>query len=187
MCPKNLVRVGEQKQIHQTVALEIIIADHFPRWMKQCGGWLTTASTPHPVVSYNDQLWMSLSFNTYWSFIDTKSPDIKDLTFELSAVASHWHQLGTYLSVPHDILSKIDADFDNSTRKLNEMLQYWLSNEMRPSWEKVIKALQKMNDHRKLCLRLKEKYNHNQDAPIPSQLQLGNYWWVMDLIYYFSS
>ena len=93
--------------------------------------------------------------------------------FELNEVVNHWHQLGTYLNIPHEILSRIDKDFQDSTRKLNEMLQYWLSNEMEPSWEKVIDAVQRMKDHRNLCLRLKKKYIHNEAAAVSSQLQPG--------------
>ena len=96
--------------------------------------------------------------------------------FDLKEVVNHWFELGTHLNVPHEVLSRIDKDFTDSSRKLSEMLHYWLSNEVGPSWKKIIDALERMKDHRNLCLRLKDKYNCGEAAAaLPSQLNSGNY------------
>ena len=82
-------------------------------------------------------------------------PALRDLVVVLRGV--DWHQLGTQLPVPREKLNKIDEECHDTPRKLNETLAYWLKND-KPSWEKVIEALERIGDHRNLVIELRSKY-----------------------------
>ena len=74
-------------------------------------------------------------------------PKLKDLVYELKEV--DWNQLGIQLNIPRHILRNIDRENpDNESRKLSEVLQYWIDNEPVASWEKIIQALQRISGHR---------------------------------------
>jgi hypothetical protein len=62
-----------------------------------------------------------------------------------------WNQLGIQLDVPRHILKNFDRDYPHdSSRKLSEVLQYWINNEPEPSWEKILQALQRIGGHRNI-------------------------------------
>ena len=69
-----------------------------------------------------------------------------------------WHQLGTQLGVPQEELERIDEECHNVSRKLNKMLDYWLKNNEEPSWEKIVKALERIGHHGNLVTDLRCKY-----------------------------
>ena len=73
-----------------------------------------------------------------WIFVLPPSypddPKLKDLVYELKEV--DWKQLGIQLNVPRHILRNIDRENPgNESRKLSEVLQYWIDNaEPAASW-----------------------------------------------------
>ena len=84
-------------------------------------------------------------------------PKLKDLVYELKEV--DWNQLGIQLNVPRHILKNIDRENPgNESRKLSEVLQYWIDNEPEPSWEKIIQALQRIGRHKNIITSIQSKY-----------------------------
>lgn len=82
-------------------------------------------------------------------------PTLRDLVVALREV--DWHQLGTQLGIPQEELERIDEECHDISRKLNKILDYWLKNE-EPSWEKIIKALERIGRHGNLITELRSKY-----------------------------
>ena len=79
------------------------------------------------------------------------------MVYELKEV--DWNQLGIQLNVPRHILRNIDRENPgNESRKLSEVLQYWIDNEPEPSWEKIIQALQRIGEHRNIITSIQLKY-----------------------------
>ena len=84
-------------------------------------------------------------------------PKLKDLVYELKEV--DWNQLGIQLNVPRHILRNVDRENPgNESRKLSEVLQYWINNEPEASWEKIIQVLQRIGGHKKIITRIQLKY-----------------------------
>jgi hypothetical protein len=70
-----------------------------------------------------------------------------------------WNQLGIQLNVPRHILRNIDQEYpSNESRKLSEVLQYWIDDEPAASWEKILQALQRIGGHRNIITSIKLKY-----------------------------
>ena len=70
-----------------------------------------------------------------------------------------WNQLGIQLNVPRHILRNIDRENPgNESRKLSEVLQYWIANEPEPSWEKISQALEKIGGHGNIITNIQLKY-----------------------------
>ena len=69
-----------------------------------------------------------------------------------------WYQLGVQLNVPEHILTQIDLENPgNESRKLTKLLQYWKRNN-EASWEKIVKALQRIGGHKNIIAEIKSKY-----------------------------
>ena len=84
-------------------------------------------------------------------------PKLKDLVYELKEV--DWNQLGIQLNVPRHILRRIDQENPgNESRKLSEVLQYWIDNEPAASWEKILEALQRIGGHKNIITTIQSKY-----------------------------
>ena len=100
---------------------------------------------------------MSLT-SPFWTCVWHRhgDPRIDDLVVELKAV--NWHQLGLQLQVPPDKLDKIDEDYRSSDRKLSEVLQYWLLNDLHPSWDKICDALRRIGGFGRVVRELRMKY-----------------------------
>lgn len=95
---------------------------------------------------------MMCLFNCYVGKTCVNTPQLKDLVLILDEV--DWHKLGTQLNVPPSVLSRIDKEYKDISRKLNEMLQFWLANAEEPSWNVILCAVQRVGDHKNLCLEL---------------------------------
>ena len=90
-------------------------------------------------------------------FVYPDDPKVKDLIYELKEV--DWNQLGIQLNIPRHILRNIDRENPgNESRKLSEVLQYWIDNEPEPSWEKIIQALQRIGGHKNIITSIQSKY-----------------------------
>ena len=62
------------------------------------------------------------------------------------------------MNVPRHILRNIDRENpSNESRKLSEVLQYWIDNEPEPSWEKIIQALQRISGHKNIITSIQSK------------------------------
>jgi hypothetical protein len=84
-------------------------------------------------------------------------PKLKDLVYELKEV--NWNQLGIQLNVPRHILRNIDQEYpSNESRKLSEVLQYWIDDEPAASWEKILQALQRIGGHKNIITSIQSKY-----------------------------
>ena len=85
-------------------------------------------------------------------------PKLKDLVYELKEV--DWKQLGIQLNVPRHILRNIDRENPgNESRKLSEVLQYWIDNaELAASWETILVALQRIGGHKNIITSIQSKY-----------------------------
>ena len=115
-------------------------------------------------LSMNDQIYIG----TYLPRIDIDFyPDdlkLKDLVYELKEV--DWNQLGIQLNVPRHILRNIDRENPgNESRKLSEVLQYWIDNEPEASWEKIILALQRIGGHKNIITNIQSKYCMSSPQP----------------------
>ena len=83
--------------------------------------------------------------------------NLKDLMNELVPISAKWFLLGLQLGVPPDILKLIEADQYDSHRRLAEVLYYWLYNHDAPSWEMLVKGLERMQEKR-LAWMIHAKY-----------------------------
>ena len=94
--------------------------------------------------------------NLYTGVSYPGDPKLKNLVYELKEV--DWNQLGIQLNVPRHILRNIGEKPGNESRKLSEVLQYWIDNEPEPSREKIIQALQRIGGHRNIITSIQSKY-----------------------------
>ena len=69
-----------------------------------------------------------------------------------------WHDLGVQLHVPLSTLKRIERENPTESRRLTEVIQYWLNNEVATSWEKVIEALERMTGHKNIVTAIRTKY-----------------------------
>ena len=88
-----------------------------------------------------------------------EDPKLKDLVYELKEV--DWKQLGIQLNVPRHILRNIGRENPgNESRKLSEVLQYWIDNaEPAASWETILVALQRIGGHKNIITSIQSKYS----------------------------
>ena len=108
--------------------------------------------------SMNDQIYPSTFLPHVHIGVYPDEPKLKDLVCELKEV--DWNQFGIQLNVPRHILRNIDRENPgNESRKLSEVLQYWIDNESEPSWEKIVQALQRISGHKNIIIRIQLKYN----------------------------
>ena len=82
-------------------------------------------------------------------------PKLKDLVYELKEV--DWHDLGVQLEVPTHILNNIDKENQTETRKMSEVLQYWLNNND-ANWKEIIKALRRIGKHDNVIKTIESEY-----------------------------
>ena len=85
-----------------------------------------------------------------------QAPRFCDLKNELIMV--DWYQLGVQLELPPDRLDKIEEDSKGAEKRLCKVLQYWLTNETNPSWDKICEALHRMGGFARIIRELKVKY-----------------------------
>ena len=69
---------------------------------------------------------------------------LKNLTNALNKVED-WEGLGIQLDIEYHELQKIFKDHSSTEERKRAMLQFWLKNSMKPSWETLIAALGKLN------------------------------------------
>ena len=78
------------------------------------------------------------------------------LVEELTGV--DYHQLGTYLGLSYEDLRTIERDYPlDDTRRRSGVLDLWMKRKTNPTWEKVIRALERMKEFT-LAAELKQKY-----------------------------
>ena len=77
--------------------------------------------------------------------VDNSLPTLQRLLEELRNV-DNWFLLGIFLSVPVKQLQKIESLHRGEVERCKiDMLQYWLDNNVTPSWKDVVRALEKTN------------------------------------------
>ena len=69
-----------------------------------------------------------------------------------------WYDIGIQLSVPAHQLKTISRENPTVSRKMAEVLQYWLDNET-ATWEKVLVALERVGGHGNIVAVIRSKYN----------------------------
>ena len=82
---------------------------------------------------------------------------LANLTTELDKVTDP-HRLGVILEVPAHELKTFEQDYSKDARRCkSEAIEYWLENGHKPSWEKIVAALEKMGGYKKLMRTICEK------------------------------
>ena len=62
---------------------------------------------------------------------------------ELKTLGKKWFSFSVLLGVPKDELDKIEADYPKDIERCKiEIFNYWLSNELVPTWDHVAHALE---------------------------------------------
>ena len=85
------------------------------------------------------------------------TPTLKDLSNELDSVVN-WHSLGVKLGVEDHELTTIERDFrGDSVSCKHKMLSRWLRNAKHPTWQAVVDALRRMEEHA-VASKISEKY-----------------------------
>ena len=107
------------------------------------------------------------------------APTLKKLLEALKKL-ENWFLFGAMLGVPVSELKKIEFNHPkDSDRCKLEMLQYWLDTEVVPTWNEVVRTLEKI-DQLALAAGVKDEYS------MPSG-DKGNLWYsLLRLIYIFS-
>ena len=87
-------------------------------------------------------------------------PKLADLVIVLKTV--DWYSLGIQLGIDKAKLDEIDQQFTQKQidRKRSDMLGYWLSNEKNPTWEMIIKALERLGNYSGVTRTIKSKALH---------------------------
>ena len=82
---------------------------------------------------------------------------LANLTSELEEVTESY-MLGINLGVPHYKLRELETNFPKDARRCKSgAIEYWLDNEHKPSWERIVAALKKMGGYKKLMQTICEK------------------------------
>ena len=91
-------------------------------------------------------------------FVDQR--DLKSLHCELHPVCDKWLSLGVQLQVPIDTLMCIEAEHNQMSRRLLEMLTVWLKCiNLPPTWNILTEALESPSvGERLLAQQLRDKY-----------------------------
>ena len=84
---------------------------------------------------------------------------VRILLQELSDVS--WDLLGTHLGLSQSDIRDIERDHQHTWRRKCEMFDKWLKKEEKPSWTKIVAALEGMSEAN-LASRLKKKYLRQQ-------------------------
>lgn len=72
-------------------------------------------------------------------------PTLKELIDQLSEVADKWYEIGTHLEVQGSVLDNIQKSHlntDGGNRCAIELYRYWLNNDLKASWDKIIDAVE---------------------------------------------
>lgn len=80
-----------------------------------------------------------------------------------------WRSLGYQLHVPKHQLDAIEEDFRRVQRCREEVLSYWLRNDVHASWELLVTAIRRLRMHNVLANHLRRKYVQNGSVKLSSQ------------------
>ena len=88
----------------------------------------------------------------------SSEPKLAELVLVLKAV--DWHSLGIQLDIEKSKLDEIDDQFSlkQIDRKRADMFGYWLDNEEYPTWEMIVKALEKMGGCNRAIRTIRSEY-----------------------------
>ena len=82
---------------------------------------------------------------------------------------SDWFMFGVMLGVPASQVKKIELDHQkDSDRCKFELLQYWLNNTLKPTWNEIVLALEK-TDQLSLAAQIKHDYLQSQSAAVDEE------------------
>ena len=108
-------------------------------------------------VSFDALALSRIFYHSLYANLTDVDAKLRDLVVVLREV--DWYQLGIQLEVPIHILRKIERQHPHDeSRMLTEMLEYWKDDEEDSSWEKIVKALQRISGHRKIITEIRSKY-----------------------------
>ena len=82
--------------------------------------------------------------------------DAGELSSALKTI-SDWYRLGLFLGLPKYDLNNIEKDYQDSKRRMLEMVDRWLRSTPTASWEDVVNALQQMGENR-VAENIRQKY-----------------------------
>ena len=69
-----------------------------------------------------------------------------------------WRHLGHGLNVPKEKLDTIEKDIGDLRRRKEEVLDYWIKNDMTASWETLANAIERMGENTVLVQEIRENY-----------------------------
>ena len=93
---------------------------------------------------------------------------LKNLTNALNEV-DDWEGLGIQLDIEYHDLQKIFKDRSTTEERKRAMLQFWLNNDMKPSWETLCYSLEKMGLKR-IAEEIKRQFSSTQCEDEPLQV-----------------
>ena len=67
-----------------------------------------------------------------------------------------YYMLGVHLNVPPREITKIERDYPGTSRRLMEVIDYWMRNGKKPSWDVLAKAVEKMGSHYNIARKIRE-------------------------------
>ena len=80
-----------------------------------------------------------------------------------------WRSLGYQLHIPKHQLDAIEEDFRRVQRCKEEVLSFWLRNDVYASWELLVTAIRRLRTHNVLANHLQRKYVQNGSVKLNSQ------------------
>ena len=86
-------------------------------------------------------------------------PTLKAAINELHSVCHKWYNIGVQLEVPTFQLKNIEKKSNDSMDQLRDTLDYWMSNDLSPSWKHLVDALKAPSvGGNRLAKEIEEKY-----------------------------
>lgn len=83
----------------------------------------------------------------------------------------YYYRLGIYLGLSHGDLKMIELNYEAVERRSCEVLDLWMRREANPTWEKVIKALERMEEFT-LAAQLKQRYTRPAHKKVMTESNL---------------
>ena len=94
-----------------------------------------------------------------------KVPTLKAAINVLHSVCPKWYNIGVQLEVPTFQLKNIEKKSSDSMDMLRDTLDYWMNNNLSPSWRCLVDALKAPSiDENRLAKEIKENYCDSEES-----------------------
>ena len=86
-------------------------------------------------------------------------PTLKAAINALHSVCPKWYNIGVQLEVPTFQLKNIEKKTNDSMDQLRDTLDYWMSNNLSPSWSQIVDVLKAPSvGENRIAKEIEEKY-----------------------------